>query len=296
MEDLSNLKQKIQNYQLEGQKLGDLGYTRILLQVCGSAGHGKSSLINSFMYALHDGQFSISAPVAQAEVSYGGLTTKRLPYELTKVITLVDNRGFGKSDNFEKEEVYTQLANLQDLNVDVEWIWCYEKRMEAVTNAANNTNDLLVPLYVHSIEEKIPENEKTEMKEFFKTTQKLTGFLPIIVLTKRLSGDAKNMRLQFEDMGMENIFEVENYTMKDDVKTPGKDKTFLSILSKLLDQVDFLANNRASTLDTPENEHKKRMQMLLKIAHDNDIQREKKKWMEENPQPKKPEKSNCRLL
>lgn len=110
MSDLQTLREKISTYQLEGSPLGNLGYTRILLQFCGSAGHGKSSLINSFTYALHGGDFSISAPVALATESQGGFTKMRLSYELTKVITLVDNRGFGKSDCFEKEEVYAQLG------------------------------------------------------------------------------------------------------------------------------------------------------------------------------------------
>ncbi|KAG8540177.1 hypothetical protein GDO81_019752 [Engystomops pustulosus] len=150
MEDLPRLKEKIMTYQLEGTDLGNLGYQRILLQVCGSAGHGKSSLINPFTYALHGGTFVISAPVAPAETSQGGHTMVRLPYKLTEVITLVDNRGFGKLDSFEREEVCAQLANLQPLNeVEVKWDWSYEERIRVLTSVELNTCDLLVPVFVH---------------------------------------------------------------------------------------------------------------------------------------------------
>lgn len=102
------------------------------------------------------------------------------------------------------------------------------------------------------------------------------------------------MRHQFEEMDMENIFEVENYTNDDHVKSPGKDRIFLAILSTVLDLVDFVATNVVPTLRTPEEEHKKRVQMLLKMAHDHDIQKEKDKWVKENTKPDKD--SKCPIL
>ncbi|XP_071978925.1 uncharacterized protein [Engystomops pustulosus] len=297
MEDLPRLKEKIMTYQLEGTDLGNLGYQRILLQVCGSAGHGKSSLINSFTYALHGGTFVISAPVAPAETSQGGHTMVRLPYKLTEVITLVDNRGFGKLDSFEREEVCAQLANLQPLNeVEVKWDWSYEERIRVLTSVELNTCDLLVPVFVHSAQAKIHEEQKTDISEFLKIAQNLTGFLPIVVLTKKLSGDPKTLHQQFSGMGMDDIFEVENYTKEDDLKTPAKDLTFLTILSKILDLVDFAAKNVFPAMDTPQKEHQKRLQKLLVMANANDLKREKKIWSANLPKGGPPPPKNCLLL
>ncbi|CAN2390449.1 hypothetical protein PRIEUP_LOCUS486, partial [Pristimantis euphronides] len=298
MGDLAQLKDRIFNYQLDGSNLGNLGYTRILLQICGPTGNGKSSLINSFKYALYDQKFSILAPVAPAQESLGGFTTKRLSYELTKVITLVDNRGFGKSDSFEKEEVYAQLANFQPLDVEVTWDRSYEYRMDEVISSALNTNDLLVPIYVHSAATQIPEGDKKEMVEFFQTINKLTGFLPIVVLTNRLSPNAEKMHKQFKAMGVESVFEVENYINEDHNKTIGKDRSFLTILSALLDMVDFVSNKVVPILESPEQEHRKRMKVLLKMAHDNDMERRERERLKENvprqtPPPQKKGALSC---
>ncbi|XP_073505032.1 uncharacterized protein [Phyllobates terribilis] len=291
-----DLKQRILNYQLQGSSLGDLGYTRILLQFCGLAGHGKSSLINSFIYTLNGGKFSASAPVAPAEQSSGGFTTKRLPYELTGIITLVDNRGFGKTDSFEREEVYSQMANLQFLNEDVKWEWSYEKRMKFVTSAKQNFNDLLVPIYVRSAWEQIQAAEKDEILEFLQKVKEITDFLPFIVITNKLCGDVKTLRSQFQQMGMEKIFEVENYTAENHVKSPEKEKTFLTILKEILDYVDFVAQKVVPTMEEPEKEHKKRVDMLLMVAHENDLQRQKKKWLAENIQPVKKAGRRCNVM
>ncbi|XP_077128316.1 uncharacterized protein LOC143784222 [Ranitomeya variabilis] len=291
-----DLKQRILTYQLEGSSLGGLGYTRILLQFCGLAGHGKSSLINSFIYTLNGGKFSVSAPVAKGEENKGGgCTVERLPYGLTDIITMVDNRGFGKADSFEREEVYSQMANIQPLNEHVKWNWTYEERMKLVTTAKRNITDLLVPIYVHSALRQIQMEEKAEILEFLQNVQKITGFLPFIVLTNKIRGDADKLRSQFVQLGMENIFEVENYTADNHVKSPEKEKTFLTILTQILDYVDFVASEGVPTMDSPEEEHAKRVQMILKVAHDNDIERKKKQWLAENVQPEKKARWPCNI-
>ncbi|PIO14326.1 hypothetical protein AB205_0066660, partial [Aquarana catesbeiana] len=102
--------------------------------------------------------------------------------------------------------------------------------------------------------------------------------------------------LQFRDLGMERIFPVENYTSGDNIKTPEKDKTLLSILSEALELVNF-RGNAATSFRTLEEEHMKRVQMVLKIAHKNEIDRVaeklKNEWDKEHEEKKK--KKACRL-
>ncbi|XP_073490687.1 uncharacterized protein [Aquarana catesbeiana] len=272
MGDLANLREKVLSYKLESSEMEKLGYNRILLQVCGYTGHGKSSFINSLRYALLGGRFEVKASEASATESHGGHTRQRKSYLLTDVITLVDNRGFGKAENCEKEEVYTQLGNLQPLDEDVVWPNAFKERMEAITAVKRNSNDLLLPVFIYSAQCRMGSEVKEEIKEFLKNAQKLTGFLPIIIITNRYLGDVRTLEQQFRDLGMERIFPVENYTTKDHIKTPEKEKTFLSILSEALDLVNF-RGDAASSFRTPEEEHLKRVQMVLKIAQTNEIDR-----------------------
>ncbi|XP_073491556.1 uncharacterized protein [Aquarana catesbeiana] len=275
----------------------NLGYNRILLQVCGQAGHGKSSFINSLRYALHGGMFEVKASEGSEIGSQGGHTRQRKSYLLTKVITLVDNRGFGKLNNYEKEEIYAQLGNLQPLDEDVVWQHSFKERVEAINAAKCNSNDLLLPVFIYSAQCRMGSELKEEIKEFLKNAQKLTGFLPIIILTNRYLGDVRTLEQQFRDLGMEQIFPVENYTTKNHIKTPEKDKTFLSILSEALDLVNFRGDT-ASSFGTPEEEHRKRVQIVVKIALMNGskrvIEESQNEWYKEYEEKEK--KKYCRLL
>ncbi|XP_073491542.1 uncharacterized protein [Aquarana catesbeiana] len=297
LKDLMNLREKVLSYSLESTEMEKLGYNRILLQVCGHTGHGKSSFINSLMYAMLGGRFEEKASEASATRSQGMHTSQRKSYPLTDVITLVDNRGFGKADNYEKEEIYAQLGNLQPLDEDVVWEHSFKERMEAITAVKCNSNDLLLPLFIYSAQCGMSNESKEEMKEFLKNAQKLTGFLPIIILTKRYLGDVNTLEQQFRDLGMERIFPVENYTTEDHIKTPEKDKTFLSILSVALDLVNFRGDT-VSSFGTPEEEHVKRVQIVVKIAYMNGRKRAteklQKEWDKEYEEKEK--KKDCRLL
>ncbi|XP_073491527.1 uncharacterized protein [Aquarana catesbeiana] len=297
MEDLVNLREKLLSYNLKSSEMENLGYNRILLQVCGHNGHGKSSFINSLMYALLGGRFEVKASEASATESHGGHTRQRKSYLLTDVITLVDNRGFGKADNCEKEEIYAQLGNLQPLDEEVVWQKSFDERMKAITEAELNSKDLLLPVFIYSAQCRMGSESKEEIKEFLKKAHKLTGFLPIIILTKRYLGDVSTLEQQFRDLGMERIFPVENYTAEDHIKTPEKEKTFLSILSEALDLVNFRGDT-ASSFGTPEEEHLRRVQMVLRIAHMNEKDRVAEKLQNEldkGHEEKNPKKA-CRFL
>ncbi|XP_077303077.1 uncharacterized protein LOC143923338 [Lithobates pipiens] len=295
MEDLVNLREKILSYSLESSEMATLGYNRILVQVCGQTGHGKSSFINSLIYALHGGMFEVKASEASATGSQGGHTRQRKSYHLTDAITLVDNRGFGKADNCEKEEVYAQLGNLQPLDEEVVWRNSYDERMKAITKA-NLIKDLLLPVFIYSVQCGMGNESKEEIKEFLKNAQKLTGFLPVIILTKRYLGNVGTLERQFREIGMERIFPVENYTSEDHIKTPEKDKTFLSILHEALDLVKF-RSHATSSFGTPEEEHQKRVQILLHIAHMNEKERDTKKLKNEwDKEQEEKNKKSCRFL
>ncbi|CAI9541107.1 unnamed protein product [Staurois parvus] len=54
--DIRELRANIMNFSLDEGNLGSQGYTRVLLQLFGYTGHGKSSFINSCKYVLENGE------------------------------------------------------------------------------------------------------------------------------------------------------------------------------------------------------------------------------------------------
>lgn len=107
--DVDELRDYIRSFSLNECPLGNQGYNRILLQLFGFLGHGKSSLINSCKFALHDTGYK---KYSEAAANDGGLTMRRKSYPLTKTITIVDNRGCAIINPYEMAEIYAQLCKL----------------------------------------------------------------------------------------------------------------------------------------------------------------------------------------
>ncbi|KAM4697654.1 uncharacterized protein WCC33_013243 [Rhinophrynus dorsalis] len=228
----SQLKQYIWQY-----KLHCAPYHRILIQLFGFAGHGKSSFVNSCMYVLGTEGFK---DLAVEGGSDGGKTISRKGYKLTDSITIVDNRGFGKMDSSEIWEIYAQLCNFVPLNKLVTWSSNPKTRVQQLLNQEENIPDLLVPVLIYSAEKSFNNQEFEKTKEFLKNAQRLTGILPFIILTKKDSGNVKCLKDKFGLLGMEQIYCVENYIISDNMATRGKHMVFLKFFKDLLDTVDYI--------------------------------------------------------
>ncbi|CAH2308196.1 Hypothetical predicted protein [Pelobates cultripes] len=113
MEELAKIRRKIKKFSFDNNN----GYSRLLIQLFGLAGNGKSSFINTCKYVWDDGVF-INHTEAWSD-NYdkdGGCTMERISYPLTKTITLVDNRGCKTMDSYETGELYAQLDdNARDI-------------------------------------------------------------------------------------------------------------------------------------------------------------------------------------
>ncbi|XP_063791207.1 guanylate-binding protein 1-like [Pseudophryne corroboree] len=230
--DCAQLTQYIQGYQLPTGR-----FHRVLIQLFGFAGHGKSSFVNSCLYVGNHNNYQDQAGEA---TSYGGKTMDRRGYKLTESITIVDNRGFGKLDSPETWEIYAQLCNFVPLDEIVLWNKNLNERIEVLTKGDNEKSpDVIVPALVYSSEQSLNDQEYESIKEFLKNAQKLTGILPFIILSKSTSGAASRLQEKFTQMGMENIYPVENYLQSDPVALRGKHLNFLTFLKDVLDCVDF---------------------------------------------------------
>ncbi|MEE6516548.1 hypothetical protein FKM82_026107 [Ascaphus truei] len=263
--EVDKLKEYITSYSLNNCVRGSQGYTRVLMQLFGFLGHGKSSLINSCKYVLWDKAYT---PCAQAAPADGGLTMERRAYPLTDTITMVDNRGCSTMNSFEMGEVYAQLGNFLPLNEQVEWTKEYEDMICQLEDAdvEPNFTDFIVPIFVYSARKDVADKEVEEMKTIFKNCRDLTGIYPIIVLTNKTSGNFSRLRDIFEGLGAEEILAVENYTEEDHVKTRGRHMQFLKLIHKVLEDVNF----RMQEERNPRKERAERKKFLLKFVHNRD--------------------------
>lgn len=105
--DDQDRRNRILQFNIEQNALAENGYKRVLLQLFGYAGHGKSSFINSIIYTLGDEQYQMKAIAGDSD---GGLTTERLAYQLNECITIVDNRGYDPTMDNQTGEIYAQLG------------------------------------------------------------------------------------------------------------------------------------------------------------------------------------------
>ncbi|OCT61922.1 guanylate binding protein 4 S homeolog isoform X1 [Xenopus laevis] len=224
---------QLTNY-IKGYKLKYQPYHRILIQLFGFAGHGKSSFVNSCMFALGGGHFN---DVAGEGSSYGAKTTDRIGHKLTDCITIVDNRGFGKMDSSEAWHIYAQLCNIVPLNQIVVWNTSSTEKMQQLIQAVS-APDLIVPVFVCSSSYSCDKANSELIKTFLKNAQFLTEILPFIILTKKNSG--KDQTETFKQMGMEQIYRLENYILTNKMATRGNHMPFLTFLKDVLDWVDYI--------------------------------------------------------
>ncbi|XP_073490853.1 kinesin-like protein KIF13A [Aquarana catesbeiana] len=240
-------RELIKNFSFNDCKLGNQGYNRVLLQLFGLVGNGKSAFINSCIYAL--GENKQFENWAKALGGFSGETQYRTTYQLTETITIVDNRGMLTLCDRETVEIYAQLGNLLPLNEPVEWFYNYETYLNRILdrNMEKNT-DFIVPVLVQKAG-CIYDKEKEEYRIMLDTARKLTGVTPVIILTRKSRGEQSKERSFFEDLGIapQNIYTIENYTKEDHWKSREKDEQILKILLHIIEDVKFAVRfNRAA--------------------------------------------------
>ncbi|OCT64717.1 hypothetical protein XELAEV_18045814mg [Xenopus laevis] len=249
----------IQRFSLDNCALGNQGYNRVLLQLFGYMGHGKSSLINSCKYVLDDGEYHIHA---NALASHTSVTFNRTAYPLTDTITIVDNRGCSTFNAYETGEIYAQLGNFIPLNEKVEWTNNYEQMIDRLEDSEMDPNftDFTIPVFVYR-------GEKKETKEFIDNCQKMTGVFPIVVLTHKTCGDFIQAEKEFLLMGVETVIKIENYTEENHGRTQGRHKEILNFLYSVLEDVNF----QMRYLRNPRKERIERKKFLLNFLHNREM-------------------------
>ncbi|OCT64722.1 hypothetical protein XELAEV_18045819mg [Xenopus laevis] len=263
---LDQVRDYIQHFSLDNCAFGSQGYNRVLLQLFGFMGHGKSSLINSCKYVLHNENYHIHA---KASASNKSVTYSRTAYPLTDTFMMVDNRGCSTFNAYETGEIYAQLGNFIPLNQKVQWTNDYAAMINRLEDSEMDPNftDFTIPVFVYSVKKGLAEGEKKETKEFIENCRKMTGVYPIVVLTHKTSGDVSQAKKEFEHMGVEKIIKIENYTKEDHGRTQGRHKEILHFLYSALEDVNFQMGYRRN----PRKERVERKKFLLTFLHEREL-------------------------
>ncbi|MEE6498406.1 hypothetical protein FKM82_003081 [Ascaphus truei] len=274
--DIAQLREYITSFSLDNCALGNQGYNRVLLQLFGYLGHGKSSFINSCKYVLEDGEFRIYADAGHSD---GGKTTRRITYPLTDTITLVDNRGCATMNSYETGEIFAQLGNLLPLDQEVVWDTGYQSIMHRLVEGDMDANysDFVVPIFVYSVKHGITDEEVPEIKDLLDNARKLTGLDPIVVLTFKTQGDLTGVRAKSRNMGIEHIFQLENFTPSDHLRTRARHQEILTFFYEVLKDVEF----RMGLKRNPQRERAERKKFVLEFAHEREMKREMEKKEQE---------------
>ncbi|XP_077350318.1 uncharacterized protein LOC144000385 isoform X1 [Lithobates pipiens] len=171
----AELRDRIGSFSFQKCRRGSQGFSRVLLQLFGFLGHGKSSFINTCKYVWEDMGFS---NIAQASDDDEGHTMVRITYPLTRTITLVDNRGFCKMGSYETGEIFAQLGNLLPLDTPVEWNEGFglANRIVEAENLVK-VSDFIVPIFLYSAKKGICAEDEDELLELIVTARDLTANL-----------------------------------------------------------------------------------------------------------------------
>ncbi|XP_075034895.1 uncharacterized protein LOC142097170 isoform X2 [Mixophyes fleayi] len=275
--DIDAKRYYIQNFSLDNCTHGSQGYNRVLLQLFGYTGHGKSTFINSCKYVVDNGPYEVYARVAESVNKPE--TMIRNSYQLTRTITLVDNRGCVTMNKDETGEICAQLGNFPPLDTEVKWFQTYADSLTTVLESERNNQftDFIIPVFVYSAKKLIAREEAGELKALLDMAKKITGILPTVVLTNKLSVNLHDITEKFRVMGVQ-LFPLENYTEKDHVRTREKHGDLIKCLHEIIKEVEF---NMKMKRD-PVAERIDRKRILCQLAHDRDMEKLKEEMMSQN--------------
>ncbi|XP_069591221.1 uncharacterized protein [Ranitomeya imitator] len=274
MQSIPEMTDYIKNFSLKD--CNKKGFSRVLLQLFGYLGHGKSSFINTCKYVLDDTEFE---PYADVKNNDGGNTTERITYELTDTLTLVDNRGCSIMNEYETGEIFAQLGNLLPLNKQVAWskgIGLVDRIVQAERSV--QTSDFIYPIFVYSVKKGLSSDEALEIKALLTTARNLTGIFPLVVLTHKTNPNLRDVRAKFEDMDVERIFPLENFTPEDHIKTRGKHEDVLKLYIEVIKDIEF----RLERFSSPEDEREKRKQFVLQFVYERELRKKEEEMQKKH--------------
>ncbi|PIO13584.1 hypothetical protein AB205_0162540, partial [Aquarana catesbeiana] len=125
--------------------------------------------------------------------------------------------------------------------------------------------------------QQISEGEKEDVKTFMENCIKMTGIVPIIVLTFKTKGDYLEVEKIFRLMGAEMVIAIENYTPESHKKTLGRTTEILMVIDSALRNVRFHLEQPRD----PRRERIERKKFMFNYIHQIELHHERKKYERE---------------
>ncbi|XP_071977862.1 uncharacterized protein [Engystomops pustulosus] len=274
--DEEERRRKIRDFSFDKCKRGNQGFQRILLQLFGYNGHGKSSFINSAICAWFKSDYK---NYANSEGDVKASTEDRMTYPLTKNIVLVDNRGCPTMTAHETGEIFAQLANLLPLERRVKWskgLRLPDRIVEAEPHVKGS--GFIIPIFIYSAMNFPTPELKEELRKMFKTASQLIKITPIVVLTHKNHQNYKDVENMFLDIGAETVFPLENYTDQNPHKNPETNGDIIKFLYEVISDVEF----RADHCRNANEEMMERKFLVLNYIHTRELMVQKENLEREN--------------
>ncbi|PIO32965.1 hypothetical protein AB205_0158420 [Aquarana catesbeiana] len=230
-------RQRILDY-VPGHTLQNPNHVRrVLLQVFGMAGHGKSAMINSSLCVVMGDQPYQN--VARSASSHEEVTKARQEYPLTPKLVMVDNRGLNKLNEAEKLEINAQFRQLRSLG---EVTWSEKNLIESIRQfkqqEGTRQEDFIVPVFVYSCYREWNCMEGDVIKNIFTSVHQITGIQPIVVITRCSLGNWKKIEAKFVEFGCTHIVAMENYTENNQTRTRETDENVLKLLTMCIEEAE----------------------------------------------------------
>ncbi|XP_043942199.1 CD276 antigen-like [Protopterus annectens] len=188
---------------------------QITIKVIGLISHGAPSLINSCYNVYKNKKIMIN--VAKCGENLNRHRFFQRPIPLTKSIAMIRERPMMAGDGH---------------------FWSKNKGVYMQQWKQNMEDEMLVFIFVVRGDEAITAVMKNEMLHLLSDIKELTGNYPIAVVTRKSLGNLKQATSVLQEIGIEQLFEVDNYRITDQ-RSREKDLIFLKIIKACLNVIDF---------------------------------------------------------
>ncbi|XP_072167734.1 uncharacterized protein [Diadema setosum] len=190
---------------------------RLRIGLFGPTGVGKSAFINSALYATGETWDNLAPEGFANEASK---TLALNSYDISDFISLVDNRGMrGLGGNF-MVELGNQVAGVYGDGHEVEWDSGFFKRLvSGLKRTFLSSQDCEIHTCVLVVSANRLSLRPADLRELVETIRYMTGEPPIVIMTNCCSplvvrSDVAAFRVGLQDMGINYLFELENYTLQ----------------------------------------------------------------------------------
>ncbi|XP_063964515.1 uncharacterized protein LOC135156336 [Lytechinus pictus] len=206
--------------------------------VFGVPGVGKSALINSLLYVTNEeDMWNHDAP--EGYVEQKSTTEKRDSYDLTDHLAICDNRGMLDFSEKFMGEVEYQLGGVRRDGEKVVWNKTAVEKLNAYLNSMRMSKSNCELFQIHCAVIVVSGEHLAvradDLAGLVKTIKNMTGEHPIFVITHKATssgGPVNDFKSGLLSLGVQFVFEIENYTNKDHFYDEEKHMELLEVLNQ----------------------------------------------------------------